>query len=167
MGWSKGQSIAMREKQKGLMIIDISDPWPSAIFIDSKMVEEIRNIMPELPAQKEKDLYLNMGFLDMMLGFDIFTGTGWSFEASVKLYDKEKVAKGAKTVSNWLMGDLMKLTKELGLELGDPKAYPSPFSSITKAKRPWSYKRLYCKGSLWWNVSNRESTRGNCRMKRT
>lgn len=129
----KGESIAMREKQEADDYRYFQDPDLVPFFIDCEMVEEIKNHMPELPAQKRERFVSEYG----LPGYDariLISSRELAdfFEASVKLYDKEKVAKGAKTVSNWLMGDLMRLTKELGLELGDLKLTPSLLVQLLK-----------------------------------
>lgn len=129
----KGQSIAMREKQEADDYRYFQDPDLVPFFIDSKMVEEIRNIMPELPAQKRERFVSDYGLPIYDAG--ILTSSrelANFFEASVKLYDDKKSPKAAKTVSNWLMGDLMRLTKELGVELGDLKLTPSLLVQLLK-----------------------------------
>ena len=57
----KDESIAMREKHEADDYRYFQDPDLMPL-IDSNMIEDIKNNMPELPAQKGRDLCLNMGF---------------------------------------------------------------------------------------------------------
>ncbi|NLN42201.1 MAG: Asp-tRNA(Asn)/Glu-tRNA(Gln) amidotransferase subunit GatB [Clostridiales bacterium] len=129
----KGQSVAMREKQEADDYRYFQDPDLVPFIIDNQMVEKIKNNMPELPAQKRERFVSEYGLPE----YDsrILTSSrelADFFEASVKLYDEMKGSKESKTVSNWLMGDLMRLTKELGVELGDLKLTPSLLVQLLK-----------------------------------
>ncbi|NLY60619.1 MAG: Asp-tRNA(Asn)/Glu-tRNA(Gln) amidotransferase subunit GatB [Clostridiales bacterium] len=129
----KDESIAMREKHEADDYRYFQDPDLMPFLIDSNMIEDIKNNMPELPAQKRERFVSEYGLPEYDAG--ILTSSREMadfFELSVKLYDEKKGAKAAKTVSNWLMGELMRLTKELGVELQDLKLSPSLLVGLLK-----------------------------------
>lgn len=107
--WDANQGITspMRSKEEAHDYRYFSDPDLVPMVIDSKWVEEIRKTLPELPAERRERL----GRDYHLPSYDAKVLTSSKslaqyFEECVGLYPKPK------TVSNWIMGELLRVLRE-------------------------------------------------------
>jgi len=107
-----GKSFSMRAKEHAQDYRYFPEPDLPAIEIDDRWVEEIRKQIPELPAQKQRRYVEEYGLPEYDAG--ILTSSrdlADYFESCVKLYENPKA------ISNWLMGDFLRLVNEKNMEI--------------------------------------------------
>lgn len=115
-----GKSLGMRSKEEAHDYRYFPEPDLVPIEMPPERVEELRASLPELPEAKKKrymDAY-NLPAYDA----EILTGSfslAQYFESVIELYPKPK------EVSNWLMGDVLRLMKDQ-----DSDEIPVPPSSL-------------------------------------
>jgi len=104
---NKGITESMRSKEEAHDYRYFPDPDLVPITVEQKWVDEIRASLPELPDAKRHRFVADFGLPEH--DADLLTSeraAGEWFEEAVK------AGAQAKTVSNWIMGDLMKLLNE-------------------------------------------------------
>ncbi len=109
-----GKSFSMRAKEHAQDYRYFPEPDLPPIEIDGQWVEEIRKQIPELPAQKQRRYVEEYGLPEYDAG--ILTSSrdlANYFERCVKLYENPKV------ISNWLMGDFLRLVNEKNMEISN------------------------------------------------
>lgn len=129
----KGESIAMREKQDADDYRYFQDPDHMPFIVDDNLLDKIKANMPELPRQKRDRFVSEYGL--PYYDANILTASKAMadfFEICLELYDKNKGTKSAKTISNWFMGDLMRVMKELGVEIDGLRLSPSGLVQLLK-----------------------------------
>ena len=104
---NKGISYAMRSKEDAQDYKYFPEPDLPPLEISEETIERIRKEMPELPAQKKARYVETLG----LPAYD--AGVLLSDRSYVKLFE-DTIALGAdaKTASNWIMGEVMKLLKD-------------------------------------------------------
>ena len=104
---NKGISYAMRSKEDAQDYKYFPEPDLPPLEISEETIERIRKEMPELPAQKKARYMETLG----LPAYD--AGVLLSDRSYVKLFE-DTIALGAdaKTASNWIMGEVMKLLKD-------------------------------------------------------
>lgn len=121
---NKGISYAMRSKEEAHDYRYFPEPDLVPIIVDKEWVDRIRDSLPELPEARKKRYISEFGLPE----YD-----AWILTSSIVLADffEEAVAKSrnAKAVSNWIMGDLMRILKERNLEA---EAIPFPGEYLAK-----------------------------------
>ncbi len=120
----KGISLTMRSKEEAHDYRYFPDPDLVPIVIDNSWIESIRSTLPELPEAK-KERYINEYNLP---AYDSAVITS---SRTLAVFFDECIAKGSepKTISNWLMGDLMRILKDKALE---PEQIPFSAEHMTK-----------------------------------
>ncbi|MFS8501332.1 MAG: Asp-tRNA(Asn)/Glu-tRNA(Gln) amidotransferase subunit GatB [Caldicoprobacter sp.] len=109
-----GKSFSMRAKEHAQDYRYFPEPDLPPIEIDDEWVEEIRRQIPELPDQKRRRYVEEYGLPEYDAG--ILTSSkdlADYFENCVKLYENPKA------ISNWLMGDFLRLVNEKNIEISD------------------------------------------------
>lgn len=109
-----GKSFSMRAKEHAQDYRYFPEPDLPPIEIDDQWVEDIRKQIPELPAQKQRRYMEEYGLPEYDAG--ILTSSrdlADYFESCVKLYENPKV------ISNWLMGDFLRLVNEKNMEISN------------------------------------------------
>lgn len=104
---NKGITISMRSKEEAHDYRYFPEPDLLPLMVNDRWVEEIRGTLPELPAQKRERFVKEYGIPPYDAG--VLTATkelADYYEESVKLFNQPKV------VSNWIMGELLRLLKE-------------------------------------------------------
>lgn len=115
---AKGESFPMREKQDAQDYRYFQDPDLMPFVVSHSLVEEIMKNMPELPAQKRDRFISEYGLPKYDASILTASQTMANFfETSLALYDNDKRPKSAKVISNWLMGEVLRLLKDRNLEL--------------------------------------------------
>jgi aspartyl-tRNA(Asn)/glutamyl-tRNA(Gln) amidotransferase subunit B len=120
----KGVSYAMRNKEEAHDYRYFPEPDLVPIVINKEWIEEIRKTLPELPNAK-KERYIKQYQLPE---YDAAIITS---SRTLAQFFEECVESGAnpKIVSNWFMGDLMRILKDNNLE---PEEIPFPGQYIAK-----------------------------------
>jgi len=113
--WDAGKGVthSMRGKEEAHDYRYFPDPDLVPIEVSDQWKEEIRATLPELPDQKRERFVSQYGLPEY--DADVLTvsrETADYFEETVKLFEN------AKTVSNWIMVELMKLLKQTGASSG-------------------------------------------------
>lgn len=124
---SAGKSFSMRAKEHAQDYRYFPEPDLPPIEIDDEWVEEIRKQIPELPAQKQRRYVEEFGLPEYDAG--ILTSSrdlADYFESCVKLYENPK------TISNWLMGDFLRLVNEKNIEISDVPVTPENLVKLFK-----------------------------------
>lgn len=120
----KGVSYAMRNKEEAHDYRYFPEPDLTPIVVDKEWVERIKISLPELPEARRKRYIEEYGLPEYDAGI---------ITASKVLADffEDAVAKSrnAKAVSNWIMGDLMRILKERDME---PDDIPFPAEYLAK-----------------------------------
>lgn len=108
---AKGESYSMRSKEDAQDYRYFPDPDLVPIVIDDEFIRQIKDKLPELPDERKKRYINDMGLPE----YDASIITGSLMLA--ELLD-ETVGYGApaKTVSNWIMGDILRMINETGDE---------------------------------------------------
>lgn len=129
----KGESVAMRDKKNTQDYRYFEDPDLMPFIVASSLVEKVRATMPELPAQR-RDRF-RRDYKIPQYDIEILTSSKSMadfFESCVEVYDNTKSPKSAKIVSNWLMGDVLRLMKEMGAEIDELRLSPSHLAQLIK-----------------------------------
>lgn len=119
---TRGMSVVLRSKEDAHDYRYFPEPDLVPIVIDDAWIEEIRASIPELPAQRKTRYVSDYGLPE----YDAFILT--SSKHMADFFDA-CVQGGAtpKTVSNWLMGDILKVMNDKELE-----AIPFPPTDMVK-----------------------------------
>lgn len=124
---SQGITSSMRSKEEAHDYRYFPDPDLVPIVIDPKWVEEIRESLPELPMERRKRFIREY----QIPAYDANVVTSSKtlanyYEESVKLYSKPKI------VSNWVMGELLRVLKESKKDIEDCPITPSSLAEMLK-----------------------------------
>lgn len=104
---NKGVSYAMRSKENAQDYRYFPEPDLVPIEIDDEWIERVRQSLPELPEAK-KARYMSEYKLPEY-DVDIITGS----KDLVKIFEQAyEVCNNAKEVSNWIMGEVLRLASE-------------------------------------------------------
>jgi len=108
---NKGISYSMRSKEEAHDYRYFPEPDLAPIVVDNEWVSAIKASLPELPAAR-KSRYISQ--------FGLPEYDAWMLTSSKVIADffEEAVSKSrnAKAVSNWIMGDLMKILNDRNIE---------------------------------------------------
>lgn len=113
---SQGKTFSMRGKEEAHDYRYFPDPDLVTLHIDEAWKERIRESIPELPDARKARYTSEYGLPDYDAGV-ITSSKGLAdlFESSLQY------TKDAKSVSNWMMGELLGYLNSNGLELADVK----------------------------------------------
>jgi len=117
---ARGVTVAMRSKEEAHDYRYFPDPDLVPMVIDREWVEEIRKGLPELPEAKKNRFIEQYGLPEY--DADVLTASrrlADFYEETVKGFNNPKV------VSNWVMGELMRIMNEEGKELEEISLTPS------------------------------------------
>lgn len=122
---SVGKSYAMRSKEEAHDYRYFPDPDLVPIVLTQNQVDDIKAEMPELPNAK-KQRYIDELALPEYDAQIITASKSLAdfFEACLVNYDNPK------TVSNWIMGDVLRLLKENEVEADDFEMDPEQFVAL-------------------------------------
>jgi len=117
---ARGVTVSMRTKEEAHDYRYFPEPDLVPFTVDEGWIEEIRAAMPELPDARRQRFVSEYG----LPGYDADYLTS---ERAMADWFEEAVRLGAKpkAVSNWVMGDLMKLLNEDGLSVEDCPLRPA------------------------------------------
>jgi len=124
---AKGITLSLRSKEEAHDYRYFPEPDLVPLVISREWVEEIRQQLPELPQARKERLTRDYGLPDYDAG--LITGSkGLAdyFDACVLLYPE------AKTVSNWMMGELMRLLNAEDKEITQSLISPDMLAEMLK-----------------------------------
>jgi len=127
MGWDENQDVTVvqRSKEYAHDYRYFPEPDLPPLSISREWVEEIRSKLPELPAARRDRFMAEYGLSAYDAG--ILTAdkaVADYFEACVKAYPQ------AKTVSNWITGELFRLIKETETSIEEIKITPAALAEL-------------------------------------
>jgi aspartyl-tRNA(Asn)/glutamyl-tRNA(Gln) amidotransferase subunit B len=123
----QGITISMRGKEEAHDYRYFPDPDLVPLRIDEKWVEEIRKGLPELPAEKRGRFVREYQIPEY--DAEILTSTQAMadyYEECIRLYPEPK------TVSNWMMGELLRELKRDGREIEQCLVTPQHLTEMLK-----------------------------------
>ena len=124
----KGITVSMRSKEEAHDYRYFPEPDLLPLMVDEAWIEEIKVTLPELPAEKRERFVREYGIPSYDAG--VLTATkelANYYESSTSLFNKPKV------VSNWVMGELLRLLKEDSKDITQPSTFslkPSAFAKL-------------------------------------
>ncbi|MDI3310308.1 MAG: Asp-tRNA(Asn)/Glu-tRNA(Gln) amidotransferase subunit GatB [Thermoanaerobacterium sp.] len=121
----KGITESMRSKEEAHDYRYFPDPDLVPIIVSDEWKEEIKKSLPEMPEHKKERFVTQYGIPE----YDASVITSSKpladfFEKCVLEYSS------AKTVSNWIMGEMMRLLKETGKEVDEVVIKPHQMASL-------------------------------------
>jgi len=138
-GWrqDQGRTVPQRSKEYAHDYRYFPEPDLPPLLISRQWVEEIRRKMPELPDAKKARFRQQYSLSEYDASVltqsrslaDFFEATVQEWKASVAGLEGPQVAK---TVANWVLGDLSRLLNDAGLDITDPdmKLTPAHFAKL-------------------------------------
>lgn len=125
-GWdeNKGVTISMRNKENPDYRCFIEHDF-TPIALTSEWIEKMRAAIPELPDARRRRLVTEFGLPEYDAGVIIS-----SFELAEFFDAAVAEFSDAKTVSNWMMGELLRLLNAGNMELGDAKVTPGGLAAL-------------------------------------
>jgi aspartyl-tRNA(Asn)/glutamyl-tRNA(Gln) amidotransferase subunit B len=118
---AKGMSYTMRSKEEAHDYRYFPEPDLVPIVVDSEWLERLKATLPELP-EARRDRYVKV------YGIPVYDAGILTSSKSLAIFFEKAVrnSSNAKAVSNWIMGDLMRLLKEKGIE-ADSIPFPGSY----------------------------------------
>lgn len=124
---AKGESSGMRSKEDAQDYKYFPEPDLPPIVITDEQIEAIRAQMPELPEDKKRRYMEELGLPEYDTG--ILTGS----VALVELFETvSELCGDAKTTSNFIMGDVMRLLKDAGKQPEEIDFDPAALATLIK-----------------------------------
>lgn len=124
---AKGESSGMRSKEDAQDYKYFPEPDLPPIVITDEQIEAIRDQMPELPEDKKRRYMEELGLPEYDTG--ILTGS----VALVELFETvSELCGDAKTTSNFIMGDVMRLLKDAGKQPEEMDFDPAALATLIK-----------------------------------
>jgi aspartyl-tRNA(Asn)/glutamyl-tRNA(Gln) amidotransferase subunit B len=126
---NKNQTISMRSKEDAQDYRYFPDPDLPPLVITEKTIDAIRASMPELPDQMRDRFVQTLGLSRYDAGLVVSIGSiARFFEETIQLAG----ISTAKTVSNLLTGEAMRLINDSGIEITASKFTPRHFADLAK-----------------------------------
>jgi len=121
---AKGMTFPMRSKEEAHDYRYFPEPDIAPVVVGKEWLERIKESLPELPADRRKRFVSEYGLPEYDAG--VLT----SSKVLADFFEDAAAESGnVKAVSNWIMGDLMKILKERELEAED---IPFPAEYLAK-----------------------------------
>ncbi|KAF1086665.1 Aspartyl/glutamyl-tRNA(Asn/Gln) amidotransferase subunit B [Sporotomaculum syntrophicum] len=127
-GWdeNRGITVSMRNKENPDYRCFI-EPELTPIELTEEWIEEVKASIPELPDARRKRLVEEHGLPEYDAG--VITSSlalAEFFDATLKEFPD------AKSISNWIMGELLRLLNARNMELSEAKITPSSLAALLK-----------------------------------
>ena len=126
-GWvdDKGITVSQRSKEFAHDYRYFPEPDLPPMVFSRKWVEEIKSSLPELPESKKERFISEYGLSSYDASLLIASkAVSDFFEKSVALSDKNRRVARAKTVSNWLNGEFLRLLNAGNIDIESSKVTP-------------------------------------------
>lgn len=123
----RGETAVMRTKEEAHDYRYFPDPDLVPLKIEPEWIEALRKTVPELPAARMRRFVTEYGLPEYDAGV-LTTSRALAdyFEACVRLYDRPK------TVSNWVMGELLRELNNAGTDVTASPVGPERLVSLLK-----------------------------------
>lgn len=124
---TRGITVSLRSKEEAHDYRYFPEPDLAPLVISREWVQEIRHLLPELPDAKKARLIEVYRLPEY--DAEVLTSSkalGDFFDATVASYPE------AKTVSNWMMGELMKYLNARNLEIGEIPLTPGLLADLLR-----------------------------------
>jgi aspartyl-tRNA(Asn)/glutamyl-tRNA(Gln) amidotransferase subunit B len=123
----KGVTFPMRSKEEAHDYRYFPEPDLVPIVCDAAWVDAVQKSLPEMPEQKRKRFVSAYGLPEYDAGV-LTTSKALAdyFESCVKLFDHSK------TISNWIMGDLLRELKNNDQDIEDCPVTPERITDLLK-----------------------------------
>lgn len=122
---NKGVTRSMRTKEGSSDYRYFPEPDLPPLVISRSYVQEIKDSLPELPDAKKARIMKEQGLSEYDAG--VIT----SSRALAEFYDQTvKIFNDSKAVSNWIMGEFMKLLNAEGIEINESKVTPELLAKL-------------------------------------
>ncbi|VAV83021.1 Aspartyl-tRNA(Asn) amidotransferase subunit B @ Glutamyl-tRNA(Gln) amidotransferase subunit B [hydrothermal vent metagenome] len=122
---ASGVTRPMRTKEEAHDYRYFPEPDLLPLLIPDEMVEELRAKLPELPQAKRARFIAEYKLPPYDAG--VLTA---SKDLAAYFEDTVKLSDDAKTVSNWIMGELLRLLKETSKDLSDSLVTPKKLAGL-------------------------------------
>lgn len=127
---AKGENVLLRSKEEAHDYRYFPEPDLMPIVVSDEWIEEIRATIPEMPDVKKARYMNELGLGDYEAGIIV------SNKSMARFFDNcISLGGNAKSVANWLQGDIMKYTKDNDITFDDIPFTPgdlNELSSITE-----------------------------------
>lgn len=123
----KGEGYAMRTKEDAHDYRYFPEPDLLPINLSEEYIENIKEALPELPESRKKRYIEEFGLPEY--DSNIITS---SKHLSDFFEDVTKECNNPKVVSNWIMGDIIRLSKEMDFEYDNMPFTKNQFASLIK-----------------------------------
>lgn len=124
---NRGITFSMRSKEQAQDYRYFPDPDLVPLLIADDWIDKIRYNLPELPQARKERLVREYG----LPSYD--AGVITSSMALAEFFDKTvALFPDAKTVSNWVMGELLRLSKAYDIEIVQAKITPQGLAEMLK-----------------------------------
>lgn len=129
-GWddSTGSTVFMRSKESSSDYRYFPDPDLVNVVIERDMVERLRGLLPEMPDQKSKRYVEELRIPEY--DAELISGSRHLadyFDSVVAVYNGP-----AKVVSNWIMGEFLRLINQEKVEVDEAKISPEQFAAVLR-----------------------------------
>lgn len=123
----KGVTISMRSKEEAHDYRYFPEPDLLPLQLDEAWIEEIKRTLPELPSEKRERFVREYGIPSYDAGVLCASKELANYyESSTSLFNNPKV------VSNWVMGEILRLLKEDNREIKDCPVKPEKLAELMK-----------------------------------
>ena len=122
---SKGMTLSMRKKEAENDYRYFPEPDLAPIVITDEQIEAARQSLPELPDAKMARFQADYGLSEE--DSSILTTMR---ETADYLDETVKAGADAKTVANWMLGDLSKMVNEANITFADAKVKPAQLAAM-------------------------------------
>ncbi|KKM09566.1 glutamyl-tRNA amidotransferase [Clostridiales bacterium PH28_bin88] len=124
---NRGITVSLRSKEQAHDYRYFPDPDLVPLVISREWVEQVRRGLPELPDDRKERLIRDFG----LPVYD--AGVITSSKALADFFDRAvDLYHDAKTVSNWVMGDLLRLLNANGQEIEESAITPEGLAALLK-----------------------------------
>ena len=124
---AKGITASMRSKEEAHDYRYFPEPDLLPLIIEDALIEEVSSNMPELPRAKRERFVAGYGLPEYDAG--VLTAT----RALADYYENAvSLTNEAKTTSNWVMGEVLRMLKETGREISACPVSPASLAELIK-----------------------------------
>ena len=153
---SKGITQSMRSKEEAHDYRYFPEPDLLPLEVDEAFVEDIRKTLPELPMAKKERFVSDY----KIPAYDAGVLTS-SRELADYFEETVKLGKEAKTVSNWIMGELLRLLNDENKAITDSPVSPEDDRSANHHDRGGRYQHKDRQGCIRRYVQDGQRGRDN------
>jgi aspartyl-tRNA(Asn)/glutamyl-tRNA(Gln) amidotransferase subunit B len=124
---ASGRTFSMRSKEEAHDYRYFPEPDLPPLVVDAARIEAVRQTMPELPEARRQRFVAAYGIPEYDAG--VLTQSA----GLADFFEKTAAAAGnAKAASNWIMGELLRVLKERGLEVHDAPVPPDALAGLIR-----------------------------------